>query len=128
MKKRYLAFIILLLVGVLAAFTNPKQEIHKEVLKAKISMHLQQSASVGVNEASTSWERAGQSFGLMLGSFIVDQAVNKLVSTNNYVLFSTTRITWQGETHTIGVGAFGNVYVSGKVDEALKKGLLDLNQ
>jgi hypothetical protein len=125
MKKRYLALVALLCVIILAIFTNPKQERHKEVLKAKLNAHLQQSAEDGGNGASVGWERAGQAFGIMLGGFIVEQAVNNLVSTDDYILFSTTRITWQGDTRTIGIGAFGNVFLSGKIDEALENGLLE---
>jgi hypothetical protein len=123
MKKRYMALVAICFIALLAVFTNPKKDRHKEVLKAKLTAHLQRSADTNVEEASVG---LGQAFGVMLGSFVVDQVVNNLVSTGDYILFSTTRITWDGETRTIGIGAFGNVYLSGKVDEALNSGLLDM--
>jgi len=47
------------------------------------------------------------------------------MSTDNYVLFSTTKITWEGETRIIGIGAFGNVFITKELDESLNKGLLE---
>lgn len=33
-----------------------------------------------------------------------------LISTDNYILFSFTKATWDGETKIIGISAFGNVF------------------
>ena len=116
---------ILVLVIIIAVITNPNQDRHKEVIKAKITTYIQKAIKPTTTDSTNEWEQAGQAIGLMLGGVMVDQIINNLISTDNYLLFSTTKITWEGQTKTIGIGAFGNVYITKKLDEALDQGLMN---
>jgi hypothetical protein len=78
-----------------------------------------------LTEKDNEWEQLGQAFGMMLGGALVDRIVDNFVSTDNYVLFSTTKVSWEGKTKIIGIGAFGNVFISSKLDEAINEGLLE---
>lgn len=78
-----------------------------------------------MTDTDDEWEQAGQTLGVMIGGVIIDGVVNNLISTDNYVLFSTTKISWEGKTLVIGIGAFGNVFLTSKLDETLKEGLLN---
>ena len=62
---------------------------------------------------------ASQGIGFMIGAAFSDMIIDNIVSVDDYVLFSTTKVSWEGKTRVIGVGAFGNVFVTGKLDEAL---------
>lgn len=124
MKKKYLILVILGIVLLVGILTNPNQDRHKEVIKNKLNSFMQKSMKESLTKTDNEWEKTGQAFGMMLGGAIIDRMVDNIVSTDNYVLFSTTKISWEGETKIIGIGAFGNVFISKKLDEAINKGLL----
>lgn len=42
--------------------------------------------------------------------------VDNLVTTDNYIVFSTTNVNVKGENRVVGFGAFGNVFLSDKLD------------
>lgn len=126
MKKNHIVLAIFGVFILMAVITNPNQDRHKEVIKNKLNTYIQKSMKESLTESSNKWEQAGQALGLMLGGVLVDRVIDNLVTTDNYVLFSTTKITWDGQTRVVGVGLFGNVYVTDKLDETLNKGLLKL--
>ncbi|WP_410219564.1 DUF4359 domain-containing protein [Pedobacter sp.] len=125
MKKNYLITIIIGVIALVAILTNPNQDRHKEVIKIKLSSYMQQSIKKNLTETDDKWKNAGQALGIMLGGALVDRIIDNLISTDNYVLFSTTKITWEGKTKVIGIGAFGNVFITNKLDEAMNEGLLE---
>ncbi len=124
MKKNYLILGIIGLVILVAVITNPSQDRHKEIIKSKLNTYLQKSLKENQTETNNQWEQAGQALGLMFGGTIIDRIVDNLVSIDNYVLFSTTKITWDGKTKIVGIGAFGNVYLTSQLDDSLNEGLL----
>ena len=120
MKKNYFFAGIIGLLVLVAVLTNPNQDRHKEVIKAKLTTYLQKSMKES-NEF-------GQALGLMFGGVFVNQILDQMITTDNYVLFSTTKITWEGKSKTIGIGVFGNVFVTKELDDALNEGLLKNNE
>lgn len=124
MKKNYVVLGIIGLIFIIAVITNPNQDRHKEIIKSKLNTYMQKSLKDKHSETNNEWEQAGQALGLMLGGAIIDRIIDNLVSTDNYVLFSTTKITWDGKTKVVGIGAFGNVYLTSQLDDALNEGLL----
>lgn len=115
---RYSIYIILGLLIVTAIFTNPDQDRHKEILKNKINPALQKSIKENSNKKDNN---AIQALGLAVSGALVGTLIDNLVSTDNYVLFSTTKITWDGETKIIGIGAFGNVFLSDKLNDVFQE-------
>lgn len=85
---------------------------------------MQKSMNPEGDESENEWEQVGQALGMMIGGTLVENVIDNLVSTDNYILFSTTKINWAGKSRIIGIGAFGNVYITNKLEEALDKGLL----
>lgn len=124
MKKNYLVLAIVGVIVFVAILTNPNQDRHKEVIKNKLNSYLQKSMKESLTKSDNEWEQAGQALGMMFGGALVDRIIDNLVSTDNFVLFSTTKISWEGETKIIGIGAFGNVFMTSKLDEAMNEGLL----
>lgn len=125
MKKSYLIFAVFGLITLVAVLTNPNQERHKEVIKNKLNVYMQKSMKENLTQSNNEWEQAGQALGMMFGGALVDRIIDNLVSTDNYVLFSITKITSDGQTNVIGVGAFGNVFITGELEDALNEGLLE---
>ncbi|WP_291097840.1 MULTISPECIES: DUF4359 domain-containing protein [unclassified Flavobacterium] len=125
MKKNHLIIWIITIIAVIAILTNPNQDRHREVVKSRFNSYILESLKEKNSKTSAQWADAGKTLGNMLGGMFVDQIINNLVSSDNYILFSMTKISWEGKTKTIGFGAFGNVYLIGKIDETLKNGVLD---
>lgn len=125
MKKNQITIAIISLIILVAVVSNPNQDRHKEVIKNKLITYLQKSIKKGQTGPKDDLEEVGQVLGLMLGGVIVDKILDNFMSTDNYVVFSTTKITWEGETKIIGIGAFGNVFITKELDESLNKGLLE---
>jgi hypothetical protein len=125
MKSSQIILAILSLIILVAVLTNPNQNRHKEVIKNELITYLQKSMKKDQPEEKNEWDQAGEALGIILGGAIVDRILDNFMSTDNYVVFSTTRITWDGKTKIIGIGAFGNVYLTKELDEALNKGLLN---
>lgn len=124
MKKNYLFFTITGVITLIAILTNPNQDRHKEVIKNKLNSYMQKSMKQNQTKTDNEWGQAGETLGMMLGDALIDKIIDNIVSTDNYVLFSTTKISWEGETKIIGIGAFGNVFITSKLDDAMNEGLL----
>lgn len=102
-KKRYIFILIILIAFV----TNPSKEKHRNVIKEKVN-------AVMGNDNSYAGENLPEYEDVLLNE-IIDSYINY----SNYLLFSTISTGYQGETRVIGFGAFGIVYIPGKVEEML---------
>lgn len=103
LKKRYLLILIL----IIAFFTNPNEEKHKEAVKQKI------------NRMVLPVDPSGSGY---VGNHpYVDQFVETYVSRSDYYLFSTTKVSRDYQVITIGIGIFGHVFISDMIDEKLKQ-------
>lgn len=120
MKTKHFIVIGISIILLIAIITNPDTNRHKEEVKSKIHEYLQNSLANDVNEADDKWSKASKLFGNLLGKTMINNMVNTMITSNNYILFSTTNATSEGKTKTIGLGIFGNVFLSNKVNEAFK--------
>ncbi|MDP3359105.1 MAG: hypothetical protein Q8S41_07125 [Lutibacter sp.] len=125
MKKNQIIIGIFIIIGLVAILTNPKLQEHKDAVKAKIAASHQKNTNL--QEEKNAAYYLGRSFGNLLGDVLIDNIVNTIVSTDNYVLFSLTKVTWDSETKVIGVGLFGNIFFSPKINEKLEAVSLDNN-
>lgn len=123
MRKGLIPLLILILLIGVAVYTNPNQSQHREAVKAKIKSHLQKSVEENTSGLDNLLGGMAQSFGMLVGGAVVDGLVSNLINTENYVVFSVTKLSWEGKTHRIGIGIFGNVFLSKKIDKELEKGL-----
>src|SRR4051812_47349612 len=98
MKKGNLTLIVISVIVLIAIITNPGPERHKEAVKTELNKLMQQEISDKAGETGTT----GQALGALLGGAVIDRMVNNMVSTDNYLLFSTTKVTWEGQTRVIG--------------------------
>jgi len=122
MKKNQIALLIIGVLLIVAALTNPNTIIHKEAIKSRLHKATQQEdVSVSDNE----WGNAGSALGMMFAGTFIDKIVDQMITVDNYILFSVTKGSYGGNTRTIGFGAFGNVYITNEVDNALAKASLD---
>lgn len=125
MKSNNSPLILVGLVVLISVLTNPSPEQHKKAIKHKVTTLLQKSVKENLGESASDMFQADQILATFLGGTLVDQFADNLISTNNYLLFSTTSLHWDGDSKTIAFGAFSNVFVTDKLAEAVKKELID---
>ena len=104
----------LVIIGILliiAAVTNPSREAHIAEINRKIVSKPMDSAIDGI-KGSSNLELAGTAIGFALGMKAIDAILETVVSVDNLVLVSLTRVTYQGNSRIIGFGAFGNVWIT----------------
>ena len=124
MKKNYVALFVIGLLLLIAVITNPNEDRHKEVVKAKFNSYVQMSMPKELSEADDEGGQASQGLAMMLGGAMIDGIIANIVTTDNYVIFSTTNVSWEGKSKVIGIGVFGNIFLTGKLDEVLEERLL----
>ncbi|MBB5397300.1 DUF4359 domain-containing protein [Mucilaginibacter sp. AK015] len=110
MKRGQIIFIVIILVFIAAVFTNPNQSQHRDAIKQKLNEYIQKNVR---NEGALS---------LMIGTAFLERVIDTIVSSDNYLVFSLTKATWQGESSVVGIGIFGNVFTFGKINELAKAG------
>lgn len=99
--------IVLMLI---AFFSNPKQEQHEKIVREKAIVLLKQQAGKQNEQAVD--------FGIQLfGNTLIDQFMKNHVKVENYYLFSLTKIRVGPRENTIGGGAFGTIWLSPRIDE-----------
>ena len=121
MNKKIIIGASIGLAVLILILTNPNQGSHKDAVKLKFNAFMQKK----MDEKNSEGENGGISvtgqLGMMFGSSIIDRLVETTVSCDNYLLFSLTTITFDGESKVLGLGILGNVIISDKVDEELDK-------
>ena len=102
----------ILIVGsiILLALTNPKENEHKEKLTNTFTRSLSNNTDYG-DLGSGGLESLGSSLGLALGDSFISIIMSSLISVENYVLFSLTKVNVEQKSKTIGIGVLGNVYI-----------------
>lgn len=125
MKRSHLVTIIIGVLILIAILTNPNQDRHKSAIKNKFYAIYQKSLKQNDTGDNNEWEQAGQAIGMAFGNIFIDGIIDNLVSTDNYILFSLTKITWDGNSKVVGMGVFGNVFISSQLDKKLEENLLN---
>jgi len=119
--KRIFYLLFLGIVVIIAAITNPSLEDHREAVQEKVHQHLEKRFSEAAADSDTNWGEIGNALGLSLGDALAAPLIKSLIKVDNYVVFSLTQADWEEETHTIGIGIFGQVLLSPKIDEKLEE-------
>ena len=103
-------WIVVAVIVLVAAITNPDPDVHN----AKVVDAIYSDA--GVDEDShmallsgDMYEQAGAVLGYSLGISAAQKMLDRMVTVDNYVLFSITNFRFEGKKTTIGIGVFGNV-------------------
>ncbi|WP_281633499.1 DUF4359 domain-containing protein [Flavobacterium luteolum] len=121
MKPKHYIIAGLCLILLVTALTNPGTEKHKEEVKLKMNAFLEKEIDKENTTQNNEMSKVGGMLGNALAQSMVNMLVDNIVSSSNYILFSTTDVTVDGKTKTIGFGILGNVFLSNKIDEAIKQ-------
>ncbi|MFT4222749.1 hypothetical protein [Dysgonomonas sp.] len=103
LKKKH----VFLLIALIAILTNPSQEKHQNAVRARFDNYIQNHSESPLTSIQ--------------GNPVIDQLIFRSVNSTNYLFFSTTNVVWDNDTHIIGFGIFGKVFISSSVDFYLNK-------
>jgi hypothetical protein len=110
--KQLIIIILIAAIAVAAYMTNPPAEQHREAAKQRVGQLVQ--ASMGKESSLLG------SLGAAAGKTLAVPVLAQVVNSENYHLFSTTTLTWNGVTNVVGVGAFGRVFIGEKFNKVYK--------
>ena len=120
--KKFLVFILFLAVIVVGlVFTCPTKQQHVDAVMNEVNGLMSDAASdVGLDTGS-GWGMVGK---MAIGSLAQNYLESQLYY-NNYFVFSTCQITFNGKTSTTSVGVFNHVFTTDK--EKMKEKLFSLD-
>ncbi len=98
--------------------TNPKEQAHRDAVRSKANTAFQKNLQQTQTDGGL--EELGKGLGLLFGGLFIDKLVDNCVTSENYFLFSLTKVTIKEKTRTIGFGILGNIFISSEIDKTLK--------
>jgi len=113
-QKRIYIISAIVLIHLIALFTNPNLESHKKAFHEKLfgEKHIDIARATIIEKDEIddpTWRYK---------SLLVD--IEKGISVNDYLIFSVTNLKWSKKNYPIGFGIFGFVFITDEV-ERLKK-------
>jgi hypothetical protein len=110
MKKnlKIALLILIFLILFIAILTNPNKEFHKSNIKLRVYKEL--NIDTLQKESSNIFDMF-KDISNSFGKSMVDDTVDNLLQVDNYYLFSFTKVTYQGQTKIIGIGAFNQIFL-----------------
>lgn len=112
MKKTILFLIIFVAMLTAAYFTNPPVEKHRETAKVKIENIIENT--VKTYHLPYEWLMNKQTYPT---EELVDYVADNYVYADNYYFFSLTKVKMETHNQSVGIGVFGHVFISEKVEE-----------
>lgn len=118
-KSGSIFLVIFVTILLVAYFTNPKEEIHKERLKIRFTEVIDEIMLERQDDGIvySAWK--------LVGSQLVETFVDNNITVDNYYLFTLTRLHWNGESYIAGIGCFGKVYITKQLNRELAEKMID---
>ncbi|MDR0332242.1 MAG: hypothetical protein LBI15_02150 [Dysgonamonadaceae bacterium] len=110
-NKGIIFLILTAIVAVIAFLTNPDELAHQKAMQARSGAVLSEIVAEQNPIIQTAWG--------LTGNRLLNEFVNAYVTTDNYYLFSVTKVNWEGQSYPVGAGAFGNVYITKQLNKNL---------
>jgi hypothetical protein len=120
--KKFLVFILFLAVIVVGlVFTCPTKQQHVDAVMNEVNGLMSDAASDVGLDTDSGWGMVGK---MAIGSLAQNYLESQLYY-NNYFVFSTCQITFNGKTSITSVGVFNHVFTTDK--EKMKEKLFSLD-
>ncbi len=129
MNKGIVAFIVCAFVLLFALTTCPDRKSHTDKLTEKVTSSFYDKINEKSDSTSASVTVADFFVKELMGNGIVEMmsnyAVERMLTYDSYLLFSTGSIRYKGESHIVSIGLFNTVFVLVDTDELADKVKLD---
>lgn len=126
MKGKYIALIIVVVLLIIAAFTNPSEQAHKDAVKETVRKGLSKALQMnGVQQGNQFHQAITDQF---YEDIIWQELLADGVQRQNFGVFSTSKIVYLNKQYTAGFGVFGKVFVFNAVEKQVSEKLNSLIQ
>ena len=98
--------ILVIVILLIFAFTNPSKESHEEAVRTEVSKAVDKATATSDNNYFAQGMRM---VAKMIAGNVVEAALDQLFEYHNYVFFSKGTVELNGESHTISYGFLGKV-------------------
>ncbi len=120
--KKAIALCLFALLLIAAFITNPDEAAHRKAMQEKLMTY--------ADERLESKGLPAQGLIAVLSTGVkaalepqIKLIVSRLITSDNYYLCSVTVLEANGERHVVGVGLFGKVFITDRVNDELDKRL-----
>jgi hypothetical protein len=103
--------IIAILILITLAFTNPNNEKHLLEATHIIKKVINKNSTNDIFNNSTNDNQIMGGLALLFGDGIVDELSEKVISRENYIFFSLTKLNYDGSEKIIGLGVLNNIII-----------------
>lgn len=118
-NSKYVILIMTVLV-LLLIITNPSEHSHIETAKIKFKTAFKSSLTDDILNDKDD-EKISSSIGLLFADAFVDNFSDGIITRDNYLIFSLTKVKIKDVKRTIGVGFLNNVFISDKVSDHINE-------
>lgn len=112
---------LLLALLALAFVTKPSEEDHKALIEQNFKDYIEQMLQDSSSQGGSLGEVFVNSMVAVYSDMLIKQIVNKGVKVDDYIFFNRSRVTLEGKTLDITIGAFGQVFPDPDLEEEMKK-------
>ncbi|MFN8438168.1 MAG: hypothetical protein U0V72_11085 [Cytophagales bacterium] len=117
--KNKIFFSLILLIVFIALVTNPDLKKHQDAVGVRFKEYVHKK----INEHTSN--KLGLSLGTLFSETIEHNLIPQIVSSDNYHVCSFTKIKWDGEEYTVGIGVLGTVYIYPNAEKVIEEGIND---
>lgn len=104
--KKTIILVLIVALGILMYATCPDREDHQEAIKTVVSNVLEEEISF----LPSGLEKVVSGVGVPVAGTVMDILMKNKLKFKNYYLFSTSEVTYKGETKTVSFGILGHVF------------------
>lgn len=116
--------LFLLIIGLIAVFTNPSLEKHQAAVRAKV-LDLE---NIDGDVDGNTLKQLGALLGEAVGLNTMDKYLNNNVKIEDLKVCSLTKLKINGEYKTAGIGVFGKVFLFDDVKDFITSKAEDLRE
>lgn len=120
-RNLFLGLLVVVILGMLV-ITCPDRETHKHIITTTVNDAINDHLA-SKNDGSVK-KTVLAVVGGFLANTVTEAVVDKVLEYDNYFVFSTTHVTFQGDSQILSYGVLGHVFTVDK--ETLKKKLQEL--
>lgn len=119
--NKYIIFFGTLCISFVLILTNPDRPKHAMAVKEILTKEFNKAMTEELRKSRNNYQATSAGIGLLLGSSLIDKVIDGYIDSENFYLFSLTKINVGGDNKTIGLGVLGKVFISDKLKENTSK-------
>jgi len=119
--NKYIIFFGTLSISFVLILTNPDRPKHAMAVKEILTKEFNKAMAEELRKSKNNYQATSAGIGLLLGSSLIDKVIDGYIDSENFYLFSLTKINVDGDNKTIGLGILGKVFISDKLKENTSK-------